>query len=153
MYLWYIKYTTIQKDTGILLYSDNHFKMDNEKPTTEACNAHVSSVKDALYVLSGKWKLPLLIALMNGPERFKDIQRSLDGITPKMLSKELRELELNALVQRKVFNTVPVSITYELTPYTETVMPIIKALGDWGKQHRKKLVEERRRTEAVEAQR
>jgi len=88
--------------------------------------------------------------LMNGPERFKDIQRSLDGITPKMLSKELRELELNALVERKVFNTVPVSITYELTPYTETVLPIIKALGDWGKQHREKLVEERR-TEAVDA--
>jgi DNA-binding HxlR family transcriptional regulator len=123
--------------------------MDNMEHTTETCNAHINSVKDALYVLSGKWKLPLLVALMTGPGRFKDIQRSLNDITPKMLSKELRELELNALVQRKVFNTVPVTITYELTPYSETVLPIIKALGDWGKQHRKKLVEERR-TETVE---
>jgi DNA-binding HxlR family transcriptional regulator len=82
--------------------------------------------------------------------RFKDIQRSLTDITPKMLSKELRELELNHLVERKVFNTVPVTITYELTSYSKTVLPILNALGDWGKKHREKLVEERR-TEAVEA--
>jgi DNA-binding HxlR family transcriptional regulator len=125
-------------------------QMENEKHTPETCNAHINSVKDALYVLSGKWKLPLIVALMNGPMRFKDIQRSLTDITPKMLSKELRELELNHLVERKVFDTVPVTITYELTPYSKTVLPIIQALGDWGKQHRKKLVEERR-TEVIEA--
>jgi len=125
--------------------------MDNEKHTPQTCNAHINSVKDALYVLSGKWKLPLIIALMNGPMRFKDIQRSLTDITPKMLSKELRELELNHLVERKVFDTVPVSVTYELTSYNKTLLPIIQALGDWGKQHRKKLVEERR-SEPAEAE-
>ena len=125
-------------------------QMDNEKHTPQTCNAHINSVKDALYVLSGKWKLPLIVALMNGPMRFKDIQRSLTDITPKMLSKELRELELNHLVERKVFNTVPVTITYELTSYSKTVLPILNALGDWGKKHREKLVEERR-TDAVEA--
>jgi len=132
------------------LYSDNHLKMDNENHTPETCNAHINSVKDALYVLSGKWKLPLIVALKNGPGRFKDIQRSLTDITPKMLSKELRELELNHLVERKVFDTVPVTITYELTSYSKTVLPILNALGDWGKQHRKKLIEERR-AETVEA--
>ena len=126
-------------------------QMDYEKHTTQTCNAHVNSVKDALYVLSGKWKLPLIIALMNGPTRFKDIQRSLTDITPKMLSKELRELELNYLVDRKVFDTTPVSITYELTSYSKTLLPIIQSLGDWGKQHRKRLVEERRR-EPVEVE-
>jgi len=126
-------------------------QMDNEKHTPQTCNAHINSVKDALYVLSGKWKLPLIIALMNGPMRFKDIQRSLTDITPKMLSKELRELELNHLVERKVFDTVPVSVTYELTSYNKTLLPIIQALGDWGKQHRKKLVEERR-SEPAEAE-
>ena len=125
--------------------------MDNEKHTPQTCNAHINSVKDALYVLSGKWKLPLIIALMNGPMRFKVIQRSLTDITPKMLSKELRELELNHLVERKVFDTVPVSVTYELTSYNKTLLPIIQALGDWGKQHRKKLVEERR-SEPAEAE-
>ena len=126
-------------------------QMDNEKHTPQTCNAHINSVKDALYVLSGKWKLPLIIALMNGPMRFKDIQRSLTDITPKLLSKELRELELNHLVERKVFDTVPVSVTYELTSYNKTLLPIIQALGDWGKQHRKKLVEERR-SEPAEAE-
>jgi DNA-binding HxlR family transcriptional regulator len=118
--------------------------MDEEIHTSETCNARVNSVKDALYVLSGKWKLPLIIALMNGPLRFKEIQRSLADITPKMLSKELRELELNDLIERKVFHTVPVTITYELTSYNKTLLPIIKSLGDWGKKHRKRLVEERR---------
>ena len=118
--------------------------MDEEIHTGETCNARVNSVKDALYVLSGKWKLPLIIALMNGPLRFKEIQRSLTDITPKMLSKELRELELNDLIERKVFHTVPVTITYELTSYNKTLLPIIKSLGDWGKKHRKRLVEERR---------
>jgi DNA-binding HxlR family transcriptional regulator len=124
--------------------------MDEKIHTSQACNAHVNSVRDALYVLSGKWKLPLIIALMDAPMRFKEIQRSLTDITPKMLSKELRELELNDLVERKVFDTVPVSITYELTSYSKTLLPILKSLGEWGKKHREKLVEERRR-EPVEA--
>jgi DNA-binding HxlR family transcriptional regulator len=83
--------------------------------------------------------------------RFKDIQRSLVDITPKMLSKELRELELNDMVERKVFNTVPVTITYELTEYSDTVQPVIEALKVWGEQHRERLVKGRR-TEPVEAE-
>jgi DNA-binding HxlR family transcriptional regulator len=125
-------------------------QMDRSHHTSETCSSAINAVKDALYVLNGKWKLPLMVALINGPKRFKDIQRSLNDITPKMLSKELRELELNDFIERKVFNTVPVTITYELTPYSETVQPIIEALSNWGTQHRKRLVEERR-TEVAEA--
>jgi DNA-binding HxlR family transcriptional regulator len=125
-------------------------QMDRSHHTPETCSSAINAVKDALYVLNGKWKLPLMVALINGPKRFKDIQRSLNDITPKMLSKELRELELNDFIERKVFNTVPVTITYELTPYSETVQPIIEALSNWGTQHRKRLVEERR-TEVAEA--
>ena len=61
---------------------------------SEACLASINAVRDALYVLSGKWKLPLILALSNGSKRFKDIQRALDGITPKILSKELKDLEM-----------------------------------------------------------
>lgn len=102
------------------------------------------SVKDALYVLSGKWKLPLIIALREGPKRFNEIQKALGDITPKVLSKELRDLELNEFVDRKVFNTVPVTITYELTFYSTTVNPIIDALRNWGVQHRERIVKTRK---------
>ena len=112
--------------------------------TTEVCTAAMSAVKDALYVLNGKWKLPLIIALREGPKRFNEIQKALGDITPKVLSKELRDLELNEFVNRKVFNTVPVTVTYELTTYSESVNPIIEALRNWGVQHRERIVETRR---------
>lgn len=64
------------------------------------------------------------------------MQRDLETITPKILSKELKELELNGFVERKVFNTVPVTITYELTPYSSSLNKIIDELKEWGIQHR-----------------
>ena len=59
------------------------------------CNRALAAVRDSLYVIGGKWKLPIIITLMEGPQRFRELQRSLEGITPKVLSKELKELELN----------------------------------------------------------
>jgi DNA-binding HxlR family transcriptional regulator len=106
--------------------------------------ASINAVRDALYVLNGKWKMPLIIALVNGPKRFKDIQRSLQDITPKVLSKELRDLEMNEFVERKVYDTVPVTVTYELTPYADTLGPILEALRSWGTEHRQRIVESRR---------
>lgn len=118
--------------------------MDKKNLTSKACIESINAVKDALYVLNGKWKLPLIVALSNGPQRFKEIQRSLDGITARVLSKELRELELNLFVERKVFNTVPVTVSYELTGYSQSLDPIIEALRNWGMQHKKQIVKERK---------
>jgi DNA-binding HxlR family transcriptional regulator len=108
------------------------------------CNAHVIAVRDALYVLNGKWKLPLIVALVEGPRRFNDIQRVLGEITPKVLSKELRELELNEFVERKVLPTTPVTVTYELTAYAGSLDKVLIELGNWGKQHRERIVASRR---------
>jgi len=106
----------------------------------EACNKRIAEVRDALYVLNGKWKLPLIVSLLNGPRRFNEIQRELHGITPKVLSKELRELEQNEFVTRKVFNTVPVSVIYELTEYSECLNNIIESLRVFGQQHRERII-------------
>ncbi|HVW94803.1 MAG TPA: helix-turn-helix domain-containing protein [Mucilaginibacter sp.] len=111
----------------------------------EVCTASIAAVRDALYVLNGKWKLPLIVALSNGPKRFNEIQRSLDGITPKILSKELRELEINEFVVRKVAPTIPVSVLYELTPYSKTLEKVTEELRAWGMQHRRKIAESMRR--------
>lgn len=111
-----------------------------------ACTASMTAVKDALYVLNGKWKLPLILSLQDGPMRFNEIQKNLEDITPKILSKEL---ELNEFVIRKVFPTTPVTVTYELTPYSETLDNVITELRNWGIQHRERLVASRRSEPAV----
>ncbi|MCR8557487.1 helix-turn-helix transcriptional regulator [Mucilaginibacter sp. BJC16-A38] len=116
--------------------------------TPEACSASVNAVKDALYVLNGKWKLPLIVSLSNGSKRFNEIQRTLDGITPKILSKELRELEMNEFVVRKVFPTTPVTVMYELTPYSRSLDNVVNELRNWGLQHRERIIKSMRNSPA-----
>ncbi|MBE9586926.1 helix-turn-helix transcriptional regulator [Mucilaginibacter sp. JRF] len=108
------------------------------------CAAGVSGIRDALYVLNGKWKLPLIFTLSGGPLRFKDIQRSLGDITPKILSKELKELELNEFIVRNIYSTTPVTVTYQLTPYSQTLDKVLFELKDWGVKHRQRIVESRK---------
>jgi DNA-binding HxlR family transcriptional regulator len=110
----------------------------------EACTTAASAVRDALYVLNGKWKLPLVAALSNGPQRFNDIQRALVDITPKILSKELKELELNEFIERKVFSTTPVTVIYELTSYSQSLNSVVEELMKWGLQHRQRIIASRK---------
>jgi DNA-binding HxlR family transcriptional regulator len=118
--------------------------------SSEACKAAGSAVRDALYVLNGKWKLPLIATLADGPLRFNDIQRALVDITPKILSKELKELELNEFVERKVFSTTPVTVTYEVTPYSQSLGPVLEELKKWGTQHRERIIASRREAPVLE---
>ena len=85
--------------------------MKSENMDSSACKANITAVKDSLYVLNGKWKILVIIALSEGPKRFKELERAIEGITPKVLSKELRELELNEFVERKVYDTIHVKVT------------------------------------------
>ncbi len=111
--------------------------------TKESCSVSAAAVRDTLYVLSGKWKLPIIIALMAGPTRFKDLQRSLGDITAKILSKELKELELNEFVTRTVYATSPVTVEYELTRYSQSLNSIIDEMRVWGLQHRKRIMKKK----------
>ena len=108
--------------------------------TKSECNTHIMAIKDALDVLSGKWKLPIIHALFFAPRRFKEVQREIDGITAKMLSKELKELEMNELVKRTVYDTLPVTVEYEITSYGRSLKTVIEALHKWGTEHRKRII-------------
>ncbi|GAC1424674.1 MAG: hypothetical protein NVSMB7_00720 [Chitinophagaceae bacterium] len=112
---------------------------------SESCTRSIVAVRDTLYVLSGKWKLPIIIALSSGPKRFKDLQRSLEDITPKILSKELKELKMNEFVSRTVYATSPVSVEYKLTKYSQSLNNIIAEMREWGLQHRKRIMNSSRR--------
>lgn len=95
------------------------------------------SIHDAMYVLGGKWKMSIVACLLFGPKRYSDILRDVEGISGKMLSRELKEMETNLLVKRTVAEKQPVMVTYELTEYGESIKPVIIILAEWGEKHRK----------------
>lgn len=104
------------------------------------CASNLKNVIDALYVLNGKWKLPIILSLVNAPKRFNEIMKEVEGISPKILAQELKHLEQNGLVVRKVFATTPVSIFYEASAYSETLKDVLRTLSEWGAGHRKKII-------------
>jgi|SRR5690606_9004362 len=110
-----------------------------EEKTHGSCTKILLPVSDALYVLSGKWKIPIIIALTFGNKRFGQISKEIPKITDRMLAKELRELELNQLVSRKVYDTIPVTVEYTLTEYGATLDPMIRELAIWGSKHRERM--------------
>ena len=103
------------------------------------CTGRLTAVGDALYVIGGKWTLRIVIALAEGHKRFNEIQRTLNGISAKVLASELKDMELNGLVTRKVIPSTPVVIEYELTEYSNSLTEVLAALSDWGLKHRDKI--------------
>src|SRR5438552_16961180 len=117
----------------------------NETKQAEArthikCTSMILPVRDALDILSGKWKLPIIISLSFGNKRFKQIAKEISNITDKMLSKELRDLEMNQLVKRTVYDSVPVIVEYSMTSYGKSLENVIEELAKWGMQHRKRII-------------
>ncbi len=98
------------------------------------------AVSDTLEVISGKWKLLIIYTLSTGPYRFSELVNEI-GITPRMLSKELSELEMNHMVSRTVHHTRPVTVEYSITDHGRTLWKVIDAMKEWGMEHRKKVVE------------
>jgi len=122
--------------------------MDTEKRINKAAEVlsnprnqqeEIQALQDTLYVLGGKWKLPIINSICNGNKRFRDIERSIPGITTRMLSKELKEMTANQLIKRTVVDNMPVSIEYTSTDYCRSFGDIILEMIKWGKDHRQRL--------------
>ncbi|WP_326982082.1 helix-turn-helix domain-containing protein [Chryseobacterium sp. MYb264] len=111
---------------------------------TGKCSENLSSVEDAIYVIGGKWKLKIIIVLQeNGNIRFNELQRTINGISARVLSNELKDLELNGFVKRLVHaDQTPVMVEYISTDYSRTLKPVIIALSEWGKTHKRKIKED-----------
>ncbi|MFP7494517.1 helix-turn-helix domain-containing protein [Terribacillus saccharophilus] len=93
-------------------------------------------VTDALGILVGKWKPVILLHLLgNGTQRFNELKRSLPGITQKMLTNQLRELEEEDIIERKVYAQVPPKVEYSVTDYGRSLEPILHAMHEWGSKH------------------
>ncbi|RDW18347.1 transcriptional regulator [Oceanobacillus arenosus] len=93
-------------------------------------------VEDALGILVGKWKpIILLHLLQEGTKRFSELKRNIPEITQKMLTKQLRELEDEDIVQRVVYPQVPPKVEYSITEYGKSLEPILDAMHEWGVKH------------------
>lgn len=93
---------------------------------------------EAMNVIGGKWKLTLIGRIhRQSPARFGELKRSLVGITQKMLTMQLRELEQDGIIHRKVYAEVPPKVQYTLTDYGLTLKPVVELLYAWGEAHRK----------------
>ncbi|WP_418122647.1 winged helix-turn-helix transcriptional regulator [Chryseobacterium sp. PTM-20240506] len=106
------------------------------------CTEELFAMRDSLDVLGGKWKLMILRYLTNRTAQlihFKKLQRGIDGISAKMLSKELKELEMNLLITRTIQDTKPITVTYAVTDYGKSVLPVTETLVNWGIIHREKI--------------
>lgn len=117
-----------------------------KKPKTDpiGCTGDIMAMHDTLDVLGGKWRLLIVHYLLIRPNEsntFKKMEKDIEGISAKMLSKELKALETNHIVHREVMKTKPITVQYSLTPYGMETKVLIGMLVDWGQRHRIKLFE------------
>jgi DNA-binding HxlR family transcriptional regulator len=90
----------------------------------------------AIYFLGGKWKIRILFTLFNNKKvRFNELKKVLKTITQQMLSKQLKELETDGIVNRKVYQVVPPKVEYSLTEFGLSVIPILKSFSDWNRKN------------------
>ncbi len=104
------------------------------------CQQKLLISRDALEVIQGKWRLPIVLALTFGSKRFGEIQRDIVDISPKMLSQELKALEQNKIINRTVYDSMPVTVEYSLTPLGQSMKKMLDELLNWGIHFRKEVV-------------
>lgn len=92
-------------------------------------------VTTTLSVIGGKWKLIILYIIRDEKKRFGEIKKIIPSITQKMLTQQLRELESDGIVHRKVYPVVPPKVEYSITKYGQSLMPIVDAMAKWGETH------------------
>ncbi|RMG67788.1 MAG: transcriptional regulator [Nitrospirae bacterium] len=92
-------------------------------------------VETTLKVIGGRWKVVIIYHLMEGKKRFSELRRLIPDVTQKMLTQQLRELERDGIVHRKVYPQVPPKVEYSLTPLGKSLKPILEAMHNWGERY------------------
>ncbi|HEY0273631.1 MAG TPA: helix-turn-helix domain-containing protein [Chitinophaga sp.] len=96
-----------------------------------------------MFVIGGKWKIPVMLSIYGGNKRFNDILNSLPKITNRVLSKERKHLEENLLITRTIVSEYPVKIEYAVTVYCLSIHTVAKSMEEWGKNHEKQISKRR----------
>jgi len=96
-------------------------------------------------VIDGKWKGVILFHLLDGTKRFNELMRSMPKVTQRMLTRQLRELESDGIIDRKVYGEIPPRVEYSLTELGRTLEPILRMLQKWGSAHLEEIVRQRQK--------
>jgi DNA-binding HxlR family transcriptional regulator len=104
------------------------------------CQFKLMITRDTLEVIQGKWRIPIIIALTFGEKRFGEIQKEIVDISPKMLSQELKALEENKIITRTLYDSMPVTVEYSLTPLGKSMQSLIDEILKWGTHFRKEII-------------
>lgn len=115
----------------------------NTGVTVQVVNAHACPVREVLDRVSGKWSVQILVAAAHGPIRFTELERGIEGISRRMLTLTLRNLERDGLVTRTVHATVPPKVEYKLTPVARELHETLQGLTDWAERNRVYIAESR----------
>lgn len=107
----------------------------------DKCLDKIRAIHDTMYVISGKWKVSIIACLCHRKMRYSEILRFINGLSGKVLSRELKTLETNSLIKRTVADTQPITVEYEITEYGKSLLPLTDAIAEWGMQHRKIMLE------------
>ncbi|HEY5392385.1 MAG TPA: helix-turn-helix domain-containing protein [Hanamia sp.] len=106
----------------------------------KVCQQKLMATRDTLEVIQGKWRVPIIISLTFGDKRFGEIQRNIVDISPKMLSQELKALEENKIITRTLYDSMPVTVEYSLTPLGKSMQKMLDEILSWGTHFRKEIV-------------
>ena len=115
-------------------------------PKQNICPAHIT-----LRVIGGKWKLVILWHLWHDTRRFSELKRAIAGITQRMLTQQLRELERDGVVSRKVYAQVPPRVEYGMTEFGRTLEPILRLMCKWGEEHARRVNNRARQNETAKS--
>ena len=113
----------------------NHTFIEETMTYTKNGKMYHCPVEAALDVIGGKWKPLILWALCDNTLRFCELQRRLFDVNTKMLTKQLRELEMNGVIKRTVYPEVPPRVEYTITDFGKTLIPILQELCNWGSKY------------------
>lgn len=114
--------------------------MEQEFDLVKDCSQKILAISDTMEILNGKWKMSIIACLCYRPMRFSELLKEVKGISGKMLSRELKDLEVNELIIRQVLSTAPVAVEYKITDYGKSLKDLTNIIADWGFIHRKRII-------------
>ncbi|WP_100074635.1 winged helix-turn-helix transcriptional regulator [Chryseobacterium camelliae] len=114
--------------------------MEQEFDLVKDCSQKILAISDTMEILNGKWKMSIIACLCYKPMRYSELLKEVKGISGKMLSRELKDLEANELIMRNVQSTAPVSVEYTITDYGQSLKDLTNVIADWGFIHRKRII-------------
>jgi len=112
-----------------------------ESDPVKNCGQKILAISDTMEILNGKWKMSIIACLCYKAMRYSELLKEVKGISGKVLSRELKDLEINELIERIVLNSAPVAVEYRITDYGTSLKQLINTIADWGFIHRNRIIQ------------